>query len=178
MRTWSIPHGLWQQTLRELSLDGARGCEGICLWLAPLDALSGAIADTEEVPLTRCAVLRGPLVRRHPLSIVIDSELLSELTDVLDREGLALAGQVHGHPGEFIHLSEVDKAMGFRVPGFLSLVAPHYGVRRETRLEQCGFHEFIARADYRRLLQAEIAQRVRSVEAAVLAPLIIGENAK
>lgn len=172
MHRWSIPQSLWQQTLEELAQDGARDCEGICLWLAPLDET--AAADGAALQFTRGAVLRGPLVRRHALSITIDPELLSELTDVLDREGLILAGQVHGHPGEFVDLSEVDKAMGFRVPGFLSVVSPYYGLRLETRLEQCGFHEFIARTGYRRLPPVEVAQRIRAVEAAVCEPLVIG----
>lgn len=171
-KRWRIPRVLWQQTLRELAQDGARGCEGICLWLAPLDETPAT--DGAALQFTRGAVLRGPLVRRHALSIAMDPELLSELTDVLDREGLILAGQVHAHPGEFIDLSEVDKAMGFRVPGFLSVVSPYYGVRLETPLEYCGFHEFIARTGYHRLPPAEVAERIRAVEAAVCEPLVIG----
>lgn len=169
---WSIPRVLWQQTFRELAQDGVRGCEGICLWLAPLSETPAI--DGAALQFTRGAILRGPLVRRHALSIAIDPELLSELTDVLDCEGLILAGQVHGHPGEFVDLSEVDKAMGFRVPGFLSVVSPYYGVRLETRLVHCGFHEFIGRTGYRRLPPAEVAQRIRVVEVAVREPLVVG----
>jgi proteasome lid subunit RPN8/RPN11 len=96
------------------------------------------------------------------------------LTDVLDQEKLVLVGQVHGHPGEFIDLSEVDRAMGFRVPGFLSIVAPYYGTRRDTPLDQCGFHEFGAGAQYHRLSRDQVGLRIRPVETAVPEPLIIG----
>jgi hypothetical protein len=169
MRHWIIPNLLWEHSLEELGRDGRHGCEGICLWLTSLAA---------ETPLefVRAAVLRGPLVRRTPFSIQIDSQLMSELTDELDAQGLMLAGQVHGHPGRFLDLSDVDRALGFRVPEFLSAVAPHYGTRPDTPLQQCGFHEFVPSVGYRMLTSADLAARISTSETRVAPPLVIGED--
>lgn len=175
MRDWIIPKTLWAQTLSELSRDGSRGCEGICLWLTPIE-ITQSKHSREIVSFTRGATLRGPLIRRCSLMIEIDSQLLSELTDVLDRQGLMLAGQVHGHPERFIDLSDVDRAMGFRVPGFLSIVTPHYGVDSKTSITECGFHEFIPQSGYRRLADSEVATRVTTVDRSIPPLLVVGED--
>jgi hypothetical protein len=166
MRHWTIPRQLWQQSLEEVGAFGREGREGICLWLARQDSGS-------NLAFVRSAVLRGPLIRRGPLSIQIDSMLIDRFTDVVDREGLLLAGQIHGHPERFTDLSDVDRAMGFRVPKFLSVVAPYYGTHANTAFRDCGFHEFVAGSDYRRLPEHELALRVTLSETPVAAPLSV-----
>jgi hypothetical protein len=56
---------------------------------------------------------------------------------------LILVGQIHSHGRLYgVDLSPTDHAYGFRVPSFLSIVAPDYGMRWPISWTECGVHVF------------------------------------
>jgi hypothetical protein len=60
------------------------------------------------------------------------------------------------------------------VPYYLSIVAPDYGLRPDTRLVECGVHVFEPAIGYRRLPPAEIDERIRLVPGAAVPVLTVG----
>jgi hypothetical protein len=158
MRSWNIADFVWQQSLQEMARNGRYEHEGLCLWFARANE---AEVQSGAIDIVRAAVLRGPGIRRAPLSIRIEPALLSELTDRANDAGLVLVGQVHGHPNDFTDLSAVDRELGFRVPHFLSAVAPEYGTDPATPLHRCGLHVYEKPLGYRRMSPDEVRQRVR-----------------
>ncbi len=173
LRTWNIADFVWQQSLQEMARDGRYGREGLCLWFAHAEE---AEEQSSNIEITRAAILRGPGIRRAPLSIRIDPALLSELTDRADDAGLMLVGQVHGHPNDFTDLSAVDCELGFRVSDFLSVVAPEYGTDPMTPLHRCGLHVYETPSGYRRMGLDEARQRIRVVSIGNMTPpLTVGE---
>jgi hypothetical protein len=81
------------------------------------------------------------------------------LTELAEKHGVFLAGQIHSHPGNFIDLSELDEVHGLRTPGYLSVVCPYYAQRRISGLHDCGVHVFEPDG-YRRLAADEIERRI------------------
>src|SRR3546814_10054305 len=80
---------------------------------------------------------------------------MNEVTDVAVDLGMTLIGQVHSHPGTFVDLSIPDRKYGIKVPGFLSVVAPHYATRPGTSIANCGVHVFDRDRGYERLPRSE-----------------------
>lgn len=60
------------------------------------------------------------------------------------------------------------------VPHYLSVVAPDYALRPETRIEDCGVHVFEPSRGYRRLTNEEIAARVKVIPGAAAPFLTVG----
>ena len=69
-----------------------------------------------------------------------------------------------------------DRNFGIRVPYFLSLVAPDYAQRPDTRLEDCGVHVFEPGTGFRRLPPSEVARRILFVPGVPLPLLTVGEE--
>src|SRR5205814_4489615 len=84
---------------------------------------------------------------------------MAALTDLAERLGVFLAGQIHSHPARFVELSELDKVHGIRVPNYLSVVCPFYAQRNLASLVECSIHEF-ENDRYRRLEPNEVAARL------------------
>jgi hypothetical protein len=109
--------------------------------------------------------------------LVIQASLVNELTDVAIELGIALIGQIHSHGALYgTDLSYADRNFGIAVPYFLSLVAPDYALRPQTRLEDCGVHVFEPRSGFRRLSVPEVAQRLRVFPGEPVPVLTIGEG--
>lgn len=149
---WQLPASLLQACFDEMRLDGTRGTEGIALWLGTrVDGLGD---------IRQCVMLRGQGVRRAANQIVIESWLLDRVTDLAIGSGQVLIGQIHSHgPLAGTDLSFTDVTQGFRVPGYLSLVAPNYAAGRSAAIGACGVHVFEL-SGYRRLPSEEVEQRV------------------
>src|ERR1043166_4887285 len=103
--TWLLPEDVFRESLTEMARDGARGNEGIGLWL-------GQRCDgTAEI--SYLAVLRGPGVVKHPAYIRMDAGLFNDLTDLTIELGVVLIGQIHSHgPGWPLDLSPTDRTYG------------------------------------------------------------------
>lgn len=148
---WRLPKAAMTASISEMAPDGARGCEGVALWLGR--RFAGIVTVTHVV------ALRGPGITKRPDHLSISPELLNEVTMLAMRAGVYLVGQIHSHPSTCVDLSEADKRYGIRVPGYLSVVAPDFARRPNTPLAACGVHVF-DRGAWRRLGAIERMCRV------------------
>lgn len=150
--TWYMPEDLLRTSIEIMRPHGAQGNEGLALWLGISD-------DTERVTVTHSIEVYGSGFVTTPLQMRLSLRAMATLTRLADRLDRYLVGQIHSHPGYYTDLSVVDKALGIRVPDYLSVVCPHYAQRPDVVLNDCGFHVF-DRAAYRRLSSSEISRRV------------------
>jgi len=148
---WTLPQGLLETSIEVMRPHGARGNEGLALWFG-----SG---DERHVQFTHVVEVLGPGFTTMPLYMSLSLRAMAALTDLAEKHGMFLAGQIHAHPATFIDLSELDEAQGIRTPDYLSVVCPHYAQRRIAGLEACGVHVF-ERDRYRRMSIQEIARRI------------------
>jgi proteasome lid subunit RPN8/RPN11 len=149
---WKLPSDLLSSSLEVMKPHGAIGNEGISFWF-------GKRAD-QEVEVTHAVELRGPGVRHGPLQLNVSLRAMEALTDLVDRIGCHLVGQIHSHPKKMLDLSDVDKSNGIRIQDYLSLVCPHYAQIPALSVEDCGVHIFDS-GRYRRLQIDEIRRRLR-----------------
>jgi hypothetical protein len=131
---WQIPRRGLDASHTEMACDGLAGNEGTALWLGNRSAGVAAIKSV--------VLLRGPGIIRRPGFISISSDLINEVTDVAIEIGQVIVAQIHSHEFEWTELSPVDKAGGFRVPGFLSIVAPNFAQDPALDLRRCGIYLF------------------------------------
>lgn len=156
---WTLPSNLLPTSIQIMAPHGARGNEGLALWL-------GTEKDS-SITVTHVIELRGAGFKTSPLNLQISMRGMSALTDLADRYNVFLVGQIHSHPGTFVDLSQVDKVHGIRVPDYLSMVCPHYAQVAATPMNQCGIHVF-EDGSYRRMSAYENAQRISATAAEVI----------
>lgn len=163
---WLLPKAALQMSLAEMAPDGARGCEGVALWLGR--RVAGLVTITHVIGL------RGPGVVKRPDYLSISAELLDDVTDVAIERDVYLVGQIHSHSGSWVDLSVPDKRFGVRAPGYLSVVAPHFARDPATPPKLCGFHVF-AHGQWRRLATWERPWRVVIINGAA-SLVLVGEE--
>ena len=167
--TWRLPETALAQSLREMAQDGILGNEGVALWLGH--------RGNGQAEVTHLVALRGTGVIKGPNQLVIRPQLVNEVTDLAIELGLVLVGQIHSHGDLYgTDLSYADRNLGIKVPYFLSLVAPDYALRPQTRLEECGVHLFEPGSGFRRLSPSEVAGRLVLVPGAPLPVSTVGEE--
>ncbi|SRR5579883_1068049 len=167
--TWHLPTSAFTESLREMARDGVSGNEGVALWLGH--------RSNGQAEVTHLVALRGPGVIKRPDQLILRPELLNEVTDIAVALGVALVGQIHSHGKLYgTDLSFADRTFGITVPYFLSLVAPDYALRPNTRLEECGVHVFEPGIGFRRLPPAELSQRIVLVPGIPIPFLTVGEE--
>jgi len=152
VREWHLAPSILPTSLAELALDGEKGNEGIMLWLG---RRLGNVAT-----VTHLVALRGGGIIKRPQLLRLSDHLINDITDLAIELNVALLGHIHGHPENFVDLSYTDRTYGFAVPGFLSVVAPYYGMRQDVTLNECGVHVYESGSGYRRLARAEVNQRL------------------
>lgn len=148
---WTLPHGLLEHSVAVMRPHGARGNEGLALWFGR--------GDEHRVHITHAVEMFGPGFVTAPLYMSLSMRAMSALTELAEKHGVFLAGQIHSHPGTFIDLSELDEVHGIRTPDYLSVVCPHYAQPCIAGLHECGVHVF-ERDRYRRLAADEIERRI------------------
>ncbi|MEQ1801888.1 MAG: hypothetical protein ABL989_08200 [Gammaproteobacteria bacterium] len=148
---WTVPGDLLEHSVAVMRPHGTRGNEGLALWFGR--------GDEQHVQITLAVEVSGAGFFTTPLYMSLSMRAMAALTDLAEKHGVFLAGQIHSHPGSFIDLSELDQAQGIRAPDYLSVVCPYYAQRHVAGLHECGVHVF-ERARYRRLAAEEIAQRI------------------
>jgi proteasome lid subunit RPN8/RPN11 len=167
--TWRIPASAMAQSLREMARDGLLGSEGVALWLGR--------RGNGQAEVTHLVALRGPGVIKRPDQLVIQPQLVNDVTDLAVELGLVLVGQIHSHGDLYgTDLSYADRNFGIKVPYFLSLVAPGFALRPGTRMEDCGVHVFEPGSGFRRFSPSEVARRILVVSGASLPLLTVGEE--
>ena len=126
--------------------------------------------------VTHVARLEGPGIRKGPDRLIISADLVNELTDAAIEHRLTLVGQIHSHGAwHSTDLSLTDKRYGIAVPGFLSIVAPDYALRPNTKMEDCGIHVFLPPAGWSRLSREQIGQRIVITPAVSVPLLVVGK---
>jgi len=155
-RLWRIPQAAIEDSLDEMAIDGAKGTEGIVLWLGK---------DNDDIAdITHLIRLRGPLVVKRKEYINIHSALLNDVADIAIEHGLRLVGQVHSHPpGYSVDLSPTDRMYGIRVPSYLSLVAPDFA-RTRVPVHNWGVHIYTAEAGYVRVDQKDTRRCLQIID--------------
>lgn len=156
--SWALPHNLIAESVRIMHPNGQRGNEGLALWFG--DELEGLVEITHVLRLFGAGLIA------RPLQLSLSTTAVSRITTLSDELGVYWAGQIHSHPGTFVDLSAVDRAMGIKVQDYLSVVCPHYAQGKTSRLNECGVHIFDSGA-YRRLAQKEVDARMRLSNKAV-----------
>src|SRR5437588_7886441 len=89
IKTWAMSEFALAYSLREMASDGARGVEGIVLWL-------GRRADG-RADVVQLVALRGSGVIKQPDFLRVEPWLLNEVADLSLHLGLILIGQIHSH---------------------------------------------------------------------------------
>jgi len=165
---WIIPISAVRVSLDELAHDGNHGNEGICLWL-------GNRGEEGLAIVSHCVLLRGEYIKKSPMNITIQPELLREVHEKAQEHDLTLLGQIHSHAIiAGVDLSWVDKKYGVSAPGYLSVVAPGYALTPGTTLMECGIHVFMPRKGYVRLSDGEVRNRVLLEKSATCSTFTIG----
>lgn len=116
---------------------------------------------------------------KRPDSLRIETWLFNEVADLAIKLGLKLVGQIHTHGrGYGIDLSRADRSGGVAVPHYLSVVAPDYALRPNTRISDCGVHVFEPGYGYRRIPAHQVRTRVDMPPGPKAAWTIVGEDAQ
>jgi hypothetical protein len=164
---WRIPEEAIRRSMTEMAIDGARGHEGVAMWLGRYEGNTAVV--------THVAALRGAGVRKSPDQLRISADLVNDLTDRAIELGLVLIGQIHSHgPMHGTFLSLTDKKFGISVPGYLSAVAPDYAMRPSTSINECGVHLFEKGHGWIRLTPEQVGERVLVVQSPRVPVLIVG----
>jgi len=150
---WRVPQDLLQISVSEMKQDGQRGNEGTSLWLGH--------KEEGVATITHAVLLRGRHIVKRPNQIQIQPELMREVHQACRQLRLILVGQIHSH-GEFYgeDLSWIDRAAGFRIPSFLSVVAPDYGLTWPISWFDCGVHIYERSMGFLRLSHDDIRERL------------------
>ncbi len=109
---------LIDETLENLRAAGQHGTEGIVLWLA-------------KRPLAEGAAITEAFVPEHTAKVDmfhIPSSGMTAMMAHLRLRKLALAAQVHSHPGQAFHSRADDAWAIVRHEGALSIVVPYFAV--------------------------------------------------
>lgn len=164
---WIIPEATIDQCREEMALDGMRGNEGTCLWL-------GTKKDN-EARLTHIVFLRGHGIRKSPMNIQIEPDLMRQVHEKAEAASAILIGQIHSHSLRYgVGLSPTDHAYGIRVPYFLSVVCPNYAQTKSTTIMDCGVHVFLPHRGFVRLSKQEIIEQISLQKGQVAEILIVG----
>lgn len=167
---WSLSEAVLQTSMAEMSRDGARGSEGVAMWLGR--RAQGCATVTHVVALRGCGVIK------RPAQLVIQEPVFAAVTEVAIELAVSLIGQIHSHgPGYGVDLSPTDRMYGVAVPYYLSLVAPDYAMRPYTPLTACGVHVLQPGQGFRRLSIPEINTRFHLTQEE-LPPLIVIEESQ
>jgi hypothetical protein len=148
---WLLPANLLAESIAVMRPHGAKGSEGLALWL-------GA-AHGSRIEVTHIVEVFGPGFVTTPLYMNLSLRAMSVLTDLADRLGTYLIGQIHSHPENLLDLSDLDIRQGIRSPDYLSVVCPYYAQKPLTEYARCGVHVFEG-SRYRRLRPADISSRL------------------
>lgn len=150
---WNIPRNLLSSSIEIMRPHGVNGNEGIALWFGTEDR-------DKSISITHVVELHGSGLATSPLYLRLSFRAVAQLTDIADKLNVYLVGQIHSHPGRMTDLSNIDRAQGFRIPDFLSVVCPYYAQNPNIQLHDCGINVF-EKGAYRRLPGVEIAKRIR-----------------
>jgi hypothetical protein len=148
---WRFPQDLLAKSLAVMKPHGARGNEGLALWLGREE--EGAVAITHVISVA------GRGVRNSPLQLRLSLACMEAITNLADKVESYLVGQIHSHPARMLDLSEVDKTYGIRIQNYLSLVCPYYAQLATLSIEECGVHLF-DHGRYRRFTDEEVRRRI------------------
>lgn len=169
LQKWTLPESCLPISLDELSIDGKLGNEGLVLWLGHK---SNGIAT-----VTHLMKLRGDGIIKEPDYLEVKRWLFAEITIEAAKHNLVLVGQIHSHgPYYGVDLSPSDRVNGISTPYYLSVVAPDFGLNKNTVWQDCGVHIYYKNSGFMRLSEREIHDRIELIPSASIDILIVGEE--
>jgi hypothetical protein len=107
-------------TLGTLQKYGAKGLEGLVLWLGEIEG-NAAHVSRAMVPEQRS------ISRESGVGYFVEGDTLFQLNRALAQTGLRLIAQVHSHPNEAYHSEADDQYAIVTAEGGLSFVVPNFG---------------------------------------------------
>ena len=146
----TVPSEVWDRTLEELRVYGSHGSEGLVFW--------GGIVSGRELQVTGLY-----LPGHHPQGgcVRVTPEEARWLLRTLEKRDEKLLVQVHSHPGSAYHSQGDDELAASFHQGYLSVVAPRFGLRVHEILD-CAVFELAGRG-FVTLDQDQIRWRFRFV---------------
>ncbi len=166
---WHIPEAALAKSVEEMAIDGRDGNEGTCFWL-------GRRAD-REAEVSQLVLLRGNGISKKPFNIRISPDLMRQVHEQAERQGLVLLGQIHSHSGRCgVDMSESDHAYGITAPYLLSIICPNFAQDPMTKIVECGVHVCLPARNYVRLSRKQVEQKLMLVPGKGVDTVAVGEN--
>ena len=132
-RTLLVQERIIRQSYSEFEAYCNRGLETVVYWYG--QESNSPSADV----VTKVAV---PDAERQPTHYHVPMEEAAKMGSAMMKDSLVCLAQFHTHPGELTWHSEYDDQNSISTrDGFLSLVAPRYGCRRDPSLNKVSIHE-------------------------------------
>jgi hypothetical protein len=150
IKRYYIPRNLFEASIKVLKKRGCRKQEGIVLW-------AGAPSPNgEEAYLVSFIVPR----RGHwGGGVRLDTRVLLNLCEELEKRDLLLLAQVHTHPGDFGHsLGDERRALSYRI-GYISVVIPNFALHDIHDLSTCYVYEYVGNWKWKLLKRNEVVSR-------------------
>jgi hypothetical protein len=107
-------------TLANLQKYGAKGLEGLVLWLGEVE---GDVAHVSRAIVPE----QKSISRESGVGYFVEGNTLFQLNRALAQTGLRLIAQVHSHPNEAYHSEADDQYAIVTAEGGLSFVVPNFG---------------------------------------------------
>lgn len=169
VQRWVLPEKCLPISLDELSIDGKQGKEGLVLWLGHK---SDGIATVSHL-----MKLRGDGIIKEPDYLEVKPWLFGEVTVQAAKHNLVLVGQIHSHgPYYGVDLSPSDRVNGICTPYYLSVVAPDFGLNKNTMWQDCGVHVYYKNEGFMRISEREIYDHIQVEPGASIGVLTVGEE--
>jgi proteasome lid subunit RPN8/RPN11 len=153
-RTLHVTRSLFEATWLGLQRRSQGAQETACVWLGNQDGereIATEIVFLDDLP--------GTVGRR--LQHRTSREAVRILIDRARELGLTIVGDVHTHPGQWVDLSEVDRAhpIEYRI-GLLALVFPSFA-QGSPWLDGVGVHEYLGSGQWTRFEGDDVASRLQ-----------------
>lgn len=137
IQTVLLPRSIADRTHSHLRSVGARGLEGMALWVGVHD---GAVFGIREIVVPEQRGIRTD----HGLAVTVAAPELHRLNLHLYRSGMRLLAQIHSHPTEAYH-SEMDDEYAIATAlGSFSLVVPDFA-RDPFAIARCATYRLTPR---------------------------------
>jgi proteasome lid subunit RPN8/RPN11 len=111
----SVSRPILEGTIAELRTRGARGAEGVVLWLGTRTPQRIDVVEAYR-----------PIYRSGPDRFVIPPEGMAELMRRIAATGRAVVAQVHSHPGAAFHSAADEQWAIVKHVGAYSVVLPNF----------------------------------------------------
>ena len=151
LRTYRVPGRVLERTAVFLRERGARGAEGVVLWLGE------PISDESAEILGAYVPEQVAYVTERGVAVEVTRDGLTRLIASLP-SGVFVLVRVHAHPEDAYHSELDDQNMLISHPGAISIVVPYFA-DGPLDLSRCSVNELVHGEGWRELSPTEVAAR-------------------